>query len=223
MPGRQKLSYVEGYQLLSADRVPDYSALASKIGSTFGVILNDYSRKSPIPDPESMLAAKVLAAIPTPKSIYPSGIELCEALVPVMRPDCTPTPSIARAELSYDYSLRHFAEDITPYVRAIVAFDLRLEQYRLELSRLLSGNGRGTKRVRTTRASRAALEGGSKSETRKERWFSPTINVPRILATGQKEWQDLLVQNGYFTVPVVGEQRTRENSEPISESASDIA
>ncbi|KAL3444992.1 hypothetical protein BJX65DRAFT_297288 [Aspergillus insuetus] len=219
VPERQKLSYVEGYQLLSADRVPDYSALASKIGSTFGAILNAYSRKSPIPNPESMLAAKVLAACPTPKSIYPSGIELCGALVPVMRPDCTPTPSDARAELSFDHSLRHFAEDITPYVRAIVAFDLRLEQYRLELGRLLSGNGKGTKRVRTTRASRAALEGGSKSETRKERWFSTTINVPRILATGQKEWQDLLVQNGYFTVPVVGEQRTRENSEPISESA----
>jgi sorting nexin-8 len=223
MPERQKLSYVEGYQVLSAECIPDYSALAPEIGSTFGAILNNYSQKSRISDPESTLAAKVLVATPKPKTVHPSGIELCEALLPVMKPACTTPPSNANAELLFDHSLRHFAEDITPYVRAIVAFDFRLQQYRLELSRLLSGNGRGTKRVRTTRASRAALEGGSKSETRKETWFSPTINVPRILATGQKEWQDLLVQNGYFTVPVAGEQRTRESSEPLSESASDIA
>ncbi|KAL2851573.1 hypothetical protein BJY01DRAFT_232844 [Aspergillus pseudoustus] len=217
---KQKLNYVEGYQLLSAHCVPEYNALTAEIGSNFGVLLETFSGKPRGIDSESVLAAKVLATSLGPKTVQASGIE---ALVPIMRPGCAPPPSNTRAEMSTEHSLQRFAEDLAPYVRAIVAFDLRLEQYRFELRRLLSGNGRGAKRIRTTRASRAALEGGSKSETRKERWFSPAINVPRILGTGKREWQDLLVQNGYFTVPVAGEQLTRENSEPISESASDIA
>ncbi|KAL2864433.1 sorting nexin Mvp1 [Aspergillus lucknowensis] len=220
VPEKQKLNYVEGYHLLNADLAPDYTTLKSDIGSTFEVFLGSAFREPHEPDSETRLASTALAAGPRPRAIHPPGVELCEALLPIMKPGCPPPPN-AGAETIVDHSLRNVAEDLGPYVRAIMAFDLRLEQYRLELSRLLPGNGRGTKRIRTTRASRAALEGGNKAETRKERWFSSAINVPRVLATGKKEWQDLLVQNDYFTVPVPGEQQTRENSEPISESAND--
>ncbi|KAL3467714.1 hypothetical protein BJX64DRAFT_273752 [Aspergillus heterothallicus] len=217
LPEKQKLNYIEGYRLLSADRISDYSALTAEIGSSFEVLLESSFQKphETDPDTETILAAKVLAAKSQPKTVYQSEIELCEALVPIMKPSCATTPLSGRSKFSFEHSLRHFAEELAPYVRAIVAFDLRLEQYRLELSRLLSGNGRGTKRVRTTRASRAALEGGSKSETRKERWFPPGTNVARVLATGKREWQDLLLQNGHFSVPAAGEQQAREDSEPL--------
>jgi sorting nexin-8 len=162
-----------------------------------------------------------LAAVSKPKASQHPQQEILEALAPAMKPDCGDRPANGGAELSFEHGQRSIAEDLSPYIRAIVAFDLRLEQYRRELTRLFSGDERGTKRMRTTRASRAALEGGNKAETRKERWFSPAVNVHRVMATGKTEWQDLLVQNGYFTVPVAKEQASREDSEPISGSATD--
>ncbi|KAL5332586.1 hypothetical protein BJX70DRAFT_392887 [Aspergillus crustosus] len=213
MPEKQKLNYVEGYQLLHADLVPDYTTLSLEIGSTFESLLGAAFRPTEA-DSEITMTRMALKAGPRPKAIQPPGVELSDALVQVLKPECTIPPTTGHAELCSEHGLRSVAEDFTPYVRAIVAFDLRLEHYRSELSRLLGGE-RGTKRMRTTRASRAALEGGNKAETRKERWFSPGVNVARVLATGKREWQDLLVQNGYFTVPVAGEL-TREDSEPIS-------
>ncbi|KAI9375602.1 hypothetical protein BJX61DRAFT_493518 [Aspergillus egyptiacus] len=221
MPEKQKLNYVEGYQLLSANHTPDYTSLIPEIGCTFEVLLEKSFRKPRETDLETSLARKIMKDRARPKAVHPQGIELSEALVSVMRPDCAVSPSNARVDLAFEHGLRSIVEDITPYVRGILTFDLRLEQYRRELSRLLSVNGRGAKRVRTTRSSRAALEGGTKAETRKERWFSPGVNVPRVLATGKKEWQELLVQGGYFTVPTPGEQQIREVSEPASEGASE--
>ncbi|KAL3473951.1 hypothetical protein BJX99DRAFT_248545 [Aspergillus californicus] len=212
MSEKQKLNYVEGYQLLSADLVPNYTALTLDIGSTFGVLVGKAFREPREVDLETELVTKTLKSSHRSKSIDPAGIELSEALLPVIKPDCLVAPAKARAELAFEHNLRSVTEDIAPYVRSIVSFDLRLEQYRLDLSRLLSGGGRGTKRVRTTRASRAALEGGNKSETRKERWFSPALNVNRVLSTGKRQWQDLLVQNGYFTVPAPGEQPARADT-----------
>ena len=78
--------------------------------------------------------------------------------------------------------------DIAPYVRSIVCYDIRLEEQRLELSNLLSQGGRSGK-PRRTRASRAALEGGSKAHTRRERWFPKTTNFGLVLQTGGAGWQ----------------------------------
>lgn len=109
-------------------------------------------------------------------------------------------PPTGRVAPSFDNGIGPLAEDLGPYIRAIMAFDLRLEQHRMQLSGVLSQEGLGTKRVRKTRASRAALEGGNKAETRKERWFPPDTNASLILGTGKREWQELLVREGYFTV-----------------------
>ncbi|KAL6234582.1 hypothetical protein BDW75DRAFT_231048 [Aspergillus navahoensis] len=196
---KQKLNFVNGYQLLHADRIPDYTTLTLDIGSNFQALLGRAFRQARETDSKGMLARNMLDAVSKPKAAKPYDKELLAALIPAMKPDCAlPQPS-GGAELAFEYGQRSIVEDLTPYVRSIVAFDLRLENYRRELSGLLSGNAKGTKRMRTTRASRAALEGGSKAETRKERWFSPAMNAQRILATGNREWQDLLVQNGYFT------------------------
>ena len=90
----------------------------------------------------------------------------------------------------FDRSTSLLVEDLAPYVRSIIAYDLRLEQERLRLSNLLSQGGRDGKRIRTTRASRAALEGGSKAHTRRERWLPAGTNAALVLRTGGQGWQD---------------------------------
>ncbi|KAL4768192.1 hypothetical protein BDW60DRAFT_132695 [Aspergillus nidulans var. acristatus] len=217
---KQKLNFVDGYKLLHADKLPDYTTLTLDIGSTFQALLGRVFRRTREADSKDILASNMLEAVSKPKAAKPDK-ELLEVLIPVTKPDCGYPPPSGGAELAFEYGQQSIAEDLAPYVRSIVAFDLRLENYRRELSGLVSGDAKGTKRMRTTRASRAALEGGSKAETRKERWFSPAVNVQRILATGNREWQDLLVQNGYFTVPVAVEQASMERSELPSGNASD--
>lgn len=68
--------------------------------------------------------------------------------------------------------------DIAPYVRSTVNYDQRLEQQRDEA---FSSQG---KKGRTTRAARAAAEGGDKASTRRERWFPESLNLQAVLQTG---------------------------------------
>ena len=63
-----------------------------------------------------------------------------------------------------------------------------LEQDRLRLSSLLSQGGRDGKRARTTRAARAALEGGKKESTRRERWFGHEVNYKDVMSTEGSDW-----------------------------------
>ncbi|PLB51264.1 P-loop containing nucleoside triphosphate hydrolase protein [Aspergillus steynii IBT 23096] len=217
---KQRTNYIEGHQLLSADLTPDYSLLSKAIGGTFGVLLEKISRPQHEMDVETSQSTKVLANITRAKATGPTSADFLRAFEPVMRADYAfPIPT-GRLAPSFENGIGPIVEDLAPYIRAIMAFDLRLEHHRLQLSGLLSQQGQGTKRVRKTRASRAALEGGSKSETRKERWFPPDTNPGPLLATGKKEWQDLLVQKGYLTVSSV-EEAGRETSEPVVESSSE--
>jgi hypothetical protein len=92
---------------------------------------------------------------------------------------------------SFEGPISIVAQDLAPYIRFIVASDVRLEQQRLELSNILSEGGRSGK-ARTTRASRAALEGGDKATTRKERYFPKRTNFSQVLDTGHKAWAEAL-------------------------------
>ena len=91
---------------------------------------------------------------------------------------------------SFDGPMSMVVEDLAPYVRGIVHYDIRLEEQRLRLGSLLSEGARNGKKTRTTRASRAALEGGSKAHTRRERWFPKETNFIRILGSGGKVWRN---------------------------------
>ena len=95
---------------------------------------------------------------------------------------------------TFDGPLSIITEDLAPYVRSIVAYDLRLEEHRGLLSSLLSQPGQNSKRQRTTRASRAALEGGSKALTRRERWFPNNTNFDAVLQSGGQGWQDIALK-----------------------------
>ncbi|KAI0834533.1 P-loop containing nucleoside triphosphate hydrolase protein [Hypoxylon sp. FL0890] len=89
----------------------------------------------------------------------------------------------------FDGTMRTISLDIAPYVRSIVAYDQRLQQERLSRSSLLSEGGK--KRMRTTRSAYSALEGGSRSITRREKYFSADINPHLVMRTGGKGWETI--------------------------------
>ncbi|OTA94717.1 hypothetical protein M434DRAFT_253650 [Hypoxylon sp. CO27-5] len=92
----------------------------------------------------------------------------------------------------FDGTMKTICLDIAPYIRSIVAYDQRLQQERLSRSSLLSEGGQpGKKRMRTTRSAYSALEGGSRSSTRRERYFSADINPHLVMRTGGKSWNDI--------------------------------
>jgi len=95
-------------------------------------------------------------------------------------------PAQGRLAPSLDLSRSVLATDVAPYVRAIASFDRRLEQQRDEL---FSSQG---KKTRTTRAARAAAEGGEKVSTRRERWFPQALDLEAVLRTGNNwpQWLD---------------------------------
>ncbi|KAK2605555.1 hypothetical protein N8I77_008384 [Diaporthe amygdali] len=90
----------------------------------------------------------------------------------------------------FDNALAPIVEDVAPYVRSIVAFDNELQKQRLKMSNLLSKGG--TKRMRNTRASHAALEGGSRTHTRPERWFKADLNGVFVMRTAGEGWAEAL-------------------------------
>lgn len=91
----------------------------------------------------------------------------------------------------FDRTLRLIVLDVAPYVRGITAYDNRLMQERTKLSSLLSegGNGKGKKRMRTTRAAMSALEGGERRSTRGERWFKG-VGSGLVMRTGGDGWAE---------------------------------
>ncbi|GIJ97984.1 hypothetical protein Aspvir_000092 [Aspergillus viridinutans] len=220
MSEKQRTNYIEGYPLLQADLVPGYSSLLASIGSTFEVFMGQTFRDEHQKDTEASHARNILEKVVAPRRSDTSKATFLTAFEPLRRADHLFPPPPGRLAPSFENRIGPLSEDLAPYIRAIMAFDLRLEQYRLQLSGLLSENADGKKRMRKTRASRAALEGGSKAETRKERWLPPGTNPALILATGNKEWQDLLVRTGYSTVASMRES-SKECSDLASESSGD--
>ncbi|PLB37046.1 sorting nexin Mvp1 [Aspergillus candidus] len=216
---KQRPNYIDGYPLLNAELVPDYSSLQVAIGSTFEVLLGRVSRGESL-DVESSRAAHVLANMAqSPVAGRPQAPFLA-AFQPILRANYVfPIPT-GRLAPSFDNGISPIAEDLAPYIRAIMAFDLRLERYRLQLSGVLSHGNDETKRIRTTRASRAALEGGSKSDTRRERWFPMDANPGLIQSTGGQGWQDLLVQQGHFPESPGGNSAQRSKSSLFADDPS---
>lgn len=91
---------------------------------------------------------------------------------------------------SFDRTFKVVVEDLAPFVRSIVSHELRLETERVRLSNLLSEGG-GSKRSRTTRASRVALEGGTRETKRRERWFETDLNRTLVMGTAGKSWSGM--------------------------------
>ncbi|RAL14798.1 uncharacterized protein BO97DRAFT_364131 [Aspergillus homomorphus CBS 101889] len=235
LPEKQRPNYIEGYQLLSVDVAPDYTLMPAVMGCTFEALLEkaypqEYEDKPKSPDtnpsdrkpsdPESEYATRILKKANKPASTGPGRAEFSAAFEPMMRADYVfPLPT-GRLAPSFENGLRPIAEDLGPYIRGIMAYDIRLAHHRLQLGEIFSQDGKGAKRTRQTRASRAALEGGDKASTRKERWFSSDANPSLIFATGKQEWQEILARKGYFVVSPSGESQV-ECIDQSTESSSE--
>lgn len=85
------------------------------------------------------------------------------------------------------------SEDLAPYVRGIVAYSSRIQRERERESNLVCDGGSGGKRRRRTRAAMSALE-GTRSETRRERYFGNVLNSYLVEKTGVPDWDDALTR-----------------------------
>lgn len=186
---KQRSNYAEGYPLLQADLQTDFRPLLTDIGCEFSSLLEG-SRNNSVLAINAKITEKVLEPS-CPQRLRPmSPHYLQNAFAPIMEnTDIFNVSPRSRQSFSFDRGTKIVAEDVAPYVRIIVSHDMFLEQQRLALNRLLL---HGSKRARTTRASRAAMEGGNKANIRNERWFTPKLVPSVILSTGSKEWQELL-------------------------------
>ena len=197
---RTRNSYVEGSNILQADPVVDQTGLSDLIAVAIRTcarrLLNDgQTSDTPPPIDQSMISiiAHVIQGSQDEKPSTKSSIS--PAFDPISRSQKAVLGIPKGPQISaFDGPLSVLAEDLAPYVRSIVSYDLRLEDQRRQLSSLFSQPGKNGKKARTTRASRAALEGGSKAYTRRERWFPNNTNFDAVLETGGKKWQDVLLQ-----------------------------
>ncbi|TGO33269.1 hypothetical protein BHYA_0256g00090 [Botrytis hyacinthi] len=117
----------------------------------------------------------------------------------------------------FDRTMNLIILDVAPYVRSIVSYEARLQKDRVRLSNLVSQNGGNIapkpKRMRTTRAAMSALEGGTRSTTRKEKYFSQDINPYFVLRTGSQSWLDAAI-----SITAATDDGSRRSSIQLSES-----
>ncbi|KAJ5227477.1 uncharacterized protein N7469_007483 [Penicillium citrinum] len=210
IPESHRSNYIEAYPLLQSSVQPEYTALSEEISISFCALLSNVFR-SPSGNTESGYASQMFNGwrqSALRRSVFPSNLTGFQKVFdPIMRYNYTMTLTTGRLAPSFENTLSPITEDLAPYIRSIMVFDVRLKQYRDYLSALSNQqNGHGEKRQRNTRASRAALEGGNKASVRKERWFPDEMSYFLVQATGKPEWQDLLFRMGHFQVQPVVEQ-----------------
>ncbi|KAG9795999.1 hypothetical protein KCU88_g53, partial [Aureobasidium melanogenum] len=121
--------------------------------------------------------------------------DIANALGPLMEETRIGLPtSPGRKAPSLDNMALSLVTEVAPYVRTIVEHDLRLEQMRSELEGVGGGSQTtGSRRPRKTRAARAALEGGTKTSTRRDRWFPESLDFAAVLASAGDGWPKVLV------------------------------
>ncbi|OOQ88519.1 hypothetical protein PEBR_12489 [Penicillium brasilianum] len=219
-PESHRANYIDAYPLLQADLLHEYSSLSESISTTFDSFISRVFRPK-AEDVESAGAGRIFnawAQSAARQSISPSIAKgFRKIFEPIMRTSYSASLSTGRPAPSFENGLAPITEDIAPYVRAIMAFDGRLKQYRdnLFLAWSQEQGGTGEKRMRKTRASRAALEGGNKASTRKETWFPDDTNYYGVQRTGRPEWQQILFDMGHFHVQPVADSAAG-SSEPTS-------
>lgn len=201
MSEKDRANYTEGTTLLQADALSDYSGISDSIAAALRV----FGRRTffSIAQPPSFhpldeqyltnALPKIIQAQNGPKPVTPETFS--SAFRPISKPSRGSQAGKGPFLSTFESPTSTIATDIAPYVRSIVSYDLRLEEQRKQLE-LASQTGRDGKRARRTRASRAALEGGTKANTRRERWFPTTTDFGAILRTGGKGWQEVALKRG---------------------------
>lgn len=135
-------------------------------------------------------------AEPGPSTPAISRLDFSLAFDPIAASDKALFPSGSQGSLPafldpsvFDRTMSVVALDVAPYVRGIVAYDTHLQTQRLRLSNLMSEGGRGPKKMRITRSAFSAMEGGSRSTTRGDRWFKADLNTVFVMRTAGRDWE----------------------------------
>ncbi|CAD6568144.1 MAG: hypothetical protein ASARMPRED_001423 [Alectoria sarmentosa] len=193
---KARSNFVEGFGLLQADPVIDQTGVTEAIAFTITACARQLVHPRDPPFSDETIIDKITENMQDRRSERPNA-RLYQAAVfePIAR-SYKPVLGIPKGPQisTFDGPLSIITEDLAPYVRSIVSYDLRLEEQRRLLSSLFSQPGKNGKRQRTTRASRAALEGGSKAHTRRERWFPNRTDFDSVLQTGGEGWQDIALK-----------------------------
>lgn len=193
---KPRASFTERPTLVQADPLVDCTGLSTSISLALKVCARGLCCANYPPNETMRLTDQAITdVLPdlAQDSRYPRKIS-CYGLDAAFEPLAKTSKSLSSWTLSaFNAPTAILLTDLAPYIRSIVSFDLRLEEYRRQLNLLTQGSRDG-KRMRTTRASRAALEGGSKSTTRRERWFPPNTDFGLVLQSGGRDWQKIGLQ-----------------------------
>ena len=198
MTEKTRSNYVESFHLVQANSVVDQTGLSKSLPLALHICSSRVLQSDDRIASRSALAQSIsdsrASAEHFASSLRRTRELLSAAFKPVSEIPKASFPPRGPQITSFDGPIKSIVEDTAPYVRSIVSYDIRLEARRLQLSSLLSQGGRNGKKSRTTRASRAALEGGHKTHTRRERWFPQHTNFSLVLQTGGHGWHDMAVQ-----------------------------
>ncbi|KXT06731.1 hypothetical protein AC578_8513 [Pseudocercospora eumusae] len=188
MPDKARGNYIEGMALLQTDELVDYSEMSKHLR----VCLTSSAYKCYGETGKPLEPNNILGSIPRSKAMAIHGLTrhsfACFDAISSPAEISLMNPGLQQS--AFDGPLNTITQDLAPYVRSIVQYDQTLEEQRERLN-LLSSEGRQAKRARTTRAARSALEGGQRSTTRRERWFTKDLDVQAVLDTAGRDWPRL--------------------------------
>ena len=198
LSSKSRISYCEGYPLLETFERTDYTQTSRIIAGSMIRLVQTASGGPSLSRTSTDSIMSIKFREPTRHNMILSNTETLHILAPLEIPPPIFPPPSGRLTLSIESTTPSLITDTTPYVRHIAAYDLRLKYQREELEKALSsqesGPGVVKRKGRTTRAARAALEGGRKEETRRESWFHDSLDLRSVLGTGCPEWRDAVIK-----------------------------
>ncbi|KAG9841960.1 P-loop containing nucleoside triphosphate hydrolase protein, partial [Aureobasidium melanogenum] len=188
LPPKARASYINGMALLQTPEVVDYSTLDTKLAVSGSRLARKVFSDLVNPLGSSLVRRVVEIHSPNNRVSQLTRGDISTAFDTIATMMTTPTNGPASLAYSvFDGPLQTVVTDVAPYVRSIAAYDLALETHRDKLQGSsqgsTSGSGAGSKRARTTRAARSALEGGQRQLTRRERWFDTAFDLELALRT----------------------------------------
>ncbi|KAK4187158.1 hypothetical protein QBC35DRAFT_499454 [Podospora australis] len=198
---------IQGRPHLDTPRVAYYDELTADIPSALkllakssmqarvqGLMKDQRDQLQPLRETQALHCLQTYLTSDPPEKEQVRRIDLAYAFDPLAVADPYAAQPLTYLDPSvFDRTTNILIEDVAPYVRGIIAHDTNLAKQRLKLSNLVSEGGKpsqGSKRMRTTRAALSAMEGGSRSTTRADKWFKADINPYLVAKTGGKGWTE---------------------------------
>ncbi|KAK3680983.1 hypothetical protein B0T22DRAFT_309282 [Podospora appendiculata] len=205
LPAKTRDDFILGLPLLDTPCTTYYDSLTASFPCTIWSLAKSSLQArtqtllgKPVPELQPLSESRVIDCIqnsfasPSPGTGAVSRVDFAFAFDPIAVADPTQVQPVYYLDPSiFDRTLELIVLDVAPYVRSIVAYEAYLQKQRLKLSNLVSEGGKapqGSKRMRTTRAALSALEGGSRSTTRAERWFKADMNLYLVMRTAGEGW-----------------------------------